>query len=139
MKKITISIICMLFFVALNVKSQERIAMVDLNKYYEAGTTEATYYQIFSLPLSFNQKQIDELKTNSLTYKHVKDIIVSKSTDYYEVKLLLSKETENISGYFRDYLLNLSINKMIVDGEKINTVDYYSYLSKKLNHQETSK
>lgn len=138
MKKITAVIFCMLFFVALNVKSQERIAMVDLNNYYEAGASEAIYYQIFSLPISFNQKQIDDLKVNSLAYKHVKDISVSKTNDSYVVKLLLDKETESISGYFRDYLLNLSINKVVIDGKKINTVDYYSYLSQKLTHKEVA-
>lgn len=138
MRKITTVIFCMLFFVALNVKSQERIAMVDLNNYYEAGTTESSYYQIFSLPLSFSQKQIDEVKANSLAYRHVKDIIVSKTNDSYVVKLLLDKETESISGYFRDYLLHLSVNKILIDGKKINTSDYYSYLSQKLTYKEVA-
>lgn len=140
MNKITFFIIISIMSIcSLKLKSQENLAMIDLSKNYEVGTSNDNYFQIFQLPGNFTQKQIEQFKINSLKYNHVLDVIINKSSDTYSVKLLLDKATENISGYFRDYLLNVSINQLIVDGKKINTVDYYTYLSQKLNHQEVSK
>ncbi len=139
MKNTIVLLFFALFFTSMNLKAQEKIAWIDLNRNYEAGLTDDSYYQLYELPLTFNQKQIDELKAKTLKYNKVKDIVIVKNTYSYEVKLLLAKETEDISGYFRDYLLYLGINKVVVDEKKINTADYYSYISQRSNHKEVSK
>lgn len=132
-------IISILSLCSLKLKCQEKIGIIDLSKNYEKGPSNNDYYQIFLLSGSFNQKQIDEFKINSLKYNHVLDVIISKSSGTFEVKLLLDKVTENISGYFRDYLLSVSINKLVIEGKQIDTIDYYAFLSQKFNHQEVSK
>lgn len=124
---------------SLKVKSQQGLAIIDLNVSYEDGTTTNTYYLLFQLPGSLVQKQIEQFKINSLKYKNVLDVIINKNSDTYNVKLLLDKTTKDISGYFRDYLLSVSINQLIIDGKKINTTDYYVYLSQKINNTETGK
>ena len=139
MKNLFVFIVCNLIFFSLKLNAQEKIAIIDLSKNYESGLSENNYYQLFKLPLNLNQKQIEEFKANSLKHEHVKNINVLKTSDNYDVSLLLDKETENISGFFLDYLLSVSINKLIIDGKTINTIDYYTYLSHKYSKPETSK
>ena len=91
--------------------------------------SEDNYYQLFQLPLTLDQKQIEEFKAASLKYKFVKDISVIKTPEKYNIRLLLDKATENISGYFRDYLLSVSINTLIINNEKIKTEELYVFIN----------
>lgn len=133
-------IITCLFFIAAifsqKLNAQEKYAIINLAKNYEAGLTEDSYFQVFSLPQSVTQKQIDELKQKSLNYNYVKEITISQVGNGYEVRLLLDKKSESISGYFRDYLLFVSILKVELNGELVNTNNYYSAVSKILNNKE---
>ena len=122
-------IVCIFCLISFEYSAQEKTAFIDLSKNYEAGLSEDNYYQLFQLPLILEQKQIEEFKVNSLKYKFVKDISVVKTSEKYDVRLLLDKETENISGYFRDYLLSLSINALIINNEKIKTEELYVFIN----------
>lgn len=139
MRKLIGFVFCSLLFTSLNIQAQEKFAIIDLSHNYEAGLTNDNYYSLFKLSSSYSLKQIEDFKEKTLKYNYVISIDVVKSLDGYDVKLLLDKKTENISGFFRDYLLSLSLNKIVLDDKKINTVDYYYYLSEKLNHKEVSK
>lgn len=136
MKKI-ILVFCSLFFTAFSLISQEKVALIDLNKQHDI--TDNSYHQLFKLSKGYTQKQIEEFKVQSLAYKHVEGITINKVFDGYDVKLSLNKEADDTPYYFRDYLLTMSVDYVVIDGNKVKTTDYYTYLSKKLMHKEYSK
>lgn len=132
-------IICIFCLISFEYSAQEKTAFIDLSKNYEAGLTEDNYYQLFQLPLILEQQQIEEFKVNSLKYKFVKDISVVKTSEKYDIRLLLDKETENISGYFRDYLLSVSINALIINNVKIKTEELYVFINNQNKNNRESK
>ena len=123
-------------FFHLHFSAQDKIAYIDLQNDYEKGTTEDTYFKTFKLYSNINSEQIEDLKTNSLKYKYILDITISKNANDYLVKLLLDKKTEDISCYFRDYLLSIDVTKLNINNKLINTIDYCDYISRRANRKE---
>ncbi|MBI3518146.1 MAG: hypothetical protein HY062_02145 [Bacteroidetes bacterium] len=135
MKKVIFFIFCSLFLSAFKLISQEKLAIINLSTIRESAS-DNSYYQVFKLSNAYNSKQIEEFKAQSFKYKYVTDVTVNKVVDGYDVKLLLNKEAEDTPYYFRDYLLSLSIDHVIVDGNKIKTMDYYTCMTQKVMHKE---
>lgn len=130
MKKIVVLIASIVTLFNLNLKSQEKFAIIDLKKNYQIGNEDGTYLTFFQLNESFNAKDIDNIRDKSLKFEYVKDVTISKNTNgFYDVKLLLSNLSEDVSGYFGNFLLSVSINYVKIGSNILKTTDYYSYIS----------
>lgn len=127
-----------LSFFSTAIKSQDAFAIIDIMNNYEEGSTPGSYYYLFKLSGNHTLQQINSFIQKSKNNKYVIDISVTKLTNSYDVRLLCDKKTESISSFFRDYLIEVSIDYLLIDNNKIKTIDYYDYLSLKFNHKELS-